>query len=129
MSSLSRAFAKVGGNTLLSRLLGFARDLVIARVFGATAATDAFFIAFRIPNLLRRLFAEGAFALVLVPWLEGERRAQGAARLRDLFDRLSGTLAVLLALLTLLGVLGAPLLVLAFAPGFAHQPDQHALTT
>lgn len=128
MSSLSRAFAKVGGNTLLSRLLGFARDLVIARVFGATAATDAFFIAFRIPNLLRRLFAEGAFALVLVPWLERERREQGAARLRDLFDRLSGTLAVLLALLTLLGALGAPLLVLAFAPGFAHQPGQPELT-
>lgn len=129
MSSLSRAFAKVGGTTLLSRLLGFARDLIIARVFGATAATDAFFIAFRIPNLLRRLFAEGAFALVLVPWLEHERRKQDTAHLRDLFDRLSGTLAVLLALLTLLGVLGAPLLVLAFAPGFAHQPDQHALTT
>jgi putative peptidoglycan lipid II flippase len=66
---LAASIAKVGSNTLLSRVLGFVRDLLIARLFGASAATDAFFVAFKVPNLLRRMFAEGAFAVALVPVL------------------------------------------------------------
>lgn len=62
MASLAGSFAKVGSSVLLSRILGFVRDLIIARVFGADAATDAFFVAFKLPNLARRLFAEGAFS-------------------------------------------------------------------
>lgn len=129
MSSLIHSFAKVGGNTLVSRLLGFVRDLLIARLFGATAATDAFLVAFRLPTLLRRLFAEGAFALVLVPWLHEWRRAHSAGEFAALLDRLTGTLAATTLVMTLLGVLTAPLLILILAPGFAAEPQQAALAT
>ena len=64
-----RSLAKVGSNTLLSRVSGFVRDLVFAHMFGASAGTDAFFVAFKIPNFLRRLFAEGAFSVAFVPVL------------------------------------------------------------
>ncbi|RNE94013.1 murein biosynthesis integral membrane protein MurJ [Marichromatium sp. AB32] len=127
MSSLSGSALVVGGNTLLSRILGFVRDLVIARAFGADATTDAFFVAFKIPNFLRRLFAEGAFAAALVPALEERRRHGGRAGLTRLVDELAGTLGLLLVLFTALGTLVAPLLILLFAPGFGADTDQLAL--
>jgi putative peptidoglycan lipid II flippase len=127
MPELARSVAKIGGNTLLSRLLGFARDLLIARLFGATAATDAFFVAFKVPNLLRRMFAEGAFAAALVPVLQQYRDARSAKDLQTFIDRTAGTLALLLLLITAVGVLAAPLLVLAFAPGFAADAATHEL--
>ncbi|NKN34497.1 murein biosynthesis integral membrane protein MurJ [Marichromatium bheemlicum] len=128
MPSLSGSALVVGGNTLLSRILGFVRDLVIARAFGADAATDAFFVAFKIPNFLRRLFAEGAFAAALVPALEERRRHDGHAGLTRLVDELSGTLGLILLAFTALTVLCAPLLILLFAPGFVEQPAQRTLT-
>jgi len=127
VASLSASLTQVGGHTLLSRLLGFVRDLLVARLFGADAATDAFFVAFKLPNLLRRLFGEGAFASALVPELHESRRAGGAAALRSLLDSLSGTLGAGMLLLTLAGILTAPWLILVLAPGFAAQPDQQAL--
>ncbi len=127
MAGLTTAITKVGSTTLLSRVLGFARDLLIARLFGADVATDAFFVAFKIPNLLRRLFAEGAFATALVPVLQQYRDARSAADLKDFVDRAAGTLALVLVCVTALGVLGAPLVVLAFAPGFAADADTHEL--
>lgn len=129
MASLSASIAKVGGSTLVSRVLGFVRDLVIARVFGADQATDAFFIAFRIPNLLRRLFAEGAFALAFVPVLNEYKDQRPFAELKGLVDSVAGTLGLTLLGVTALGVLAAPLLLLLFAPGFANDIGQRELAT
>ena len=124
---LTTSIAKVGGTTLLSRVLGFLRDLLIARLFGADSTTDAFFVAFKVPNLLRRLFAEGAFAMALVPVLQQYREARSAPDLKGFIDRAAGSLAVLLFAVTALGVLAAPLFVLAFAPGFAADASTHDL--
>ena len=127
MARLTASLTLVGGATLLSRLLGFARDLLIARLFGADAGTDAFFVAFKIPNLFRRLFGEGAFASALVPVLHQAECQGGQAELRRLLASLSGLLGLGLAVLTLIGLLTAPVLILVFAPGFAGQPEQQTL--
>ena len=82
--NLLRAAASVSGMTFLSRVTGFARDTLIAVMFGAGALTDAFFVAFRIPNLLRRLFAEGAFSQAFVPVLGEYRKKQGDEATREL---------------------------------------------
>jgi len=122
MASLVRSFGTVGGNTLLSRVLGFVRDLVTAQVFGAGAATDAFFVAFKIPNFLRRLFAEGAFATAFVPVLSEYKAKRSFEELRLFVDHVAGTLGLVLLGVTVLGILGAPLLVGVFAPGFLRDP-------
>ncbi len=123
MSSLAAAIARVGSLSFLSRLLGFVRDLAVARIFGADSGTDAFFVAFKIPNLMRRLFAEGAFSLALVPVLNDYKDRRGFPALKRFVDDMAGTLGAALLLLTLVGVLAAPLLVLLFAPGFALGPE------
>ena len=115
--------------TLLSRVLGLARDIVIARFFSASDAADAFFVAFKIPNFLRRLFAEGAFSLAFVPVLTEYRNNFGAAQTRDLIDRVAGTLGLILLLLTLVGVAASPAVVGVFAAGFLDQPAKFALTS
>ena len=126
--SLLRAAASVSGMTLLSRITGFARDTLIAILFGAGALTDAFFVAFRIPNLLRRLFAEGAFSQAFVPIL-GEYRAQrGDEATRELAGRVLGVLAVSLFVVTVIGVIAAPAIVYATASGFASEPAKFELT-
>jgi putative peptidoglycan lipid II flippase len=129
LAPFAASIAKVGGNTLISRVLGFVRDMVVARVFGADAGTDAFFVAFRIPNLMRRLFAEGAFALAFVPVLSQYRARRGPEDLKRFVDDTTGTLGAALLGVTAIGVLAAPLLVLAFAPGFADVPGQRVLAT
>jgi putative peptidoglycan lipid II flippase len=126
--NLLRALATVSSMTLLSRVLGYVRDFFIARVFGASLATDAFFVAFRIPNLLRRLFGEGAFSQAFVPILAEYRNRQPPAETRELIDCVSSALAVALVLVAALGVAGAPLIVYLTAPGFAAEPDKFALT-
>lgn len=104
---------------MISRILGFTRDVVFARSFGAGAATDAFFVAFKIPNLLRRLFAEGSFALAFVPVL-AEYREQGDRRaVRELIDHVFGSLLAVLLVITAIGVMMAPWVIQLFAPGFA----------
>ena len=115
---LLKSTAVVGLMTLLSRVLGFVRDVVFARVFGAGAATDAFFVAFRIPNFLRRLFAEGAFSQAFVPVLSEYRSQRGEDEVRELVDRVAGTLGLILLLVTVIGVIAAPVLIMIFAPGF-----------
>jgi len=116
---LLKSTAKVGAATITSRVLGFIRDMVTARYFGASEATDAFFLAFKIPNFMRRLFAEGSFSLAFVPVLS-ETRATGDARaLKDLVDNVAGTLAGILLILIAVGVLAAPVVVGIFAPGWA----------
>lgn len=126
--NLLRALVTVSGMTLLSRLLGFVRDFVIARTFGAGMATDAFFVAFKLPNLLRRLFAEGAFSQAFVPILGEYKNRRGQEEARHLVDRVATLLFLILTLVTLLGVAGAPVLVYISAPGFAAEPDKFALT-
>lgn len=117
--TLLRSTAKVGAATITSRVLGFVRDMVFARYFGASGATDAFFLAFKIPNFMRRLFAEGSFSLAFVPVLS-EARASGDRRmLKDLVDHVAGTLAGVLLALTAVGVLAAPVITAIFAPGWA----------
>ncbi|HEV8110624.1 MAG TPA: lipid II flippase MurJ, partial [Burkholderiales bacterium] len=85
--NLLRALVTVSGLTFVSRILGFARDFIIARAFGAGLATDAFFVAFRLPNLLRRLFAEGAFSQAFVPVLAGQKNKTSPEEVRSLIDR------------------------------------------
>src|SRR5512135_643412 len=102
----------VSGMTLISRILGFVREAIIARAFGAGLATDAFFVAFRLPNLLRRLFAEGAFSQAFVPVLAEYRNRHGEAETRVLIDRVATALFVTLVAVTALGILGSPLIIL-----------------
>ncbi|MFT5176642.1 MAG: putative peptidoglycan lipid II flippase [Gammaproteobacteria bacterium] len=126
--SLLRSTSTVGANTLLSRILGFVRDVVIAATFGAGSQADAFFVAFRIPNLFRRLFAEGAFSQAFVPVLSAERSQNGDEAVRDLAAHVAGALSIVLAVFTVIGVVAAPLLVWMFAPGFHDQGDKFDLT-
>ncbi|HRH81130.1 MAG TPA: murein biosynthesis integral membrane protein MurJ [Thiobacillaceae bacterium] len=126
--NLLKVLASVSSMTLLSRVLGFVRDLVIARAFGAGAMTDAFFVAFKLPNLLRRLFAEGAFSQAFVPILAEYKNRRGDDATRLLVSRVATVLFVALACVTALGVLGAPLIVLISAPGFAATPDKFEMT-
>ncbi|MCJ7814540.1 MAG: murein biosynthesis integral membrane protein MurJ, partial [Xanthomonadales bacterium] len=104
--------------TITSRILGFIRDMVLARYFGASAETDAFFLAFKIPNFMRRLFAEGSFSLAFVPVLSEVRSTGDRRALKDLVDHVSGTLAGILLAFTAVGVLAAPVVLAIFAPGW-----------
>ena len=116
--SLFRSLSTVGGYTFLSRILGFLRDLVFAQIFGASAQTDAFFVAFKIPNFLRRLFAEGAFATAFVPVLTEYRTQRDYRELKDFVDHIAGTLGLVVLLVSLIGVVAAPVLVSVFAFGW-----------
>ncbi|HEY5700838.1 MAG TPA: murein biosynthesis integral membrane protein MurJ [Gammaproteobacteria bacterium] len=126
--SLFKSTARVGVNTTLSRVLGFVRDIVIARAFGAGTDTDAFFVAFRIPNLLRRLFAEGAFATAFVPVLSEYKTQRSHEEVQALVAHVAGALGAVLFLVTAVGVAAAPVIVLIFAPGFLGTGDQFDLT-
>ena len=126
--NLLKALATVSSMTLVSRILGFVRDTVIARAFGAGLATDAFFVAFRIPNLLRRLFAEGAFAQAFVPILAEYKNRRGEEDTRLLVDHVAGLLALALFIVTLIGIAAAPAIVYVSAPGFSTDPQKFALT-
>ena len=126
--SLARAFATVSGMTLVSRVLGFVRDAVIAGMFGAGLATDAFFVAFRIPNLLRRLFAEGAFSQAFVPILAEYKSRHGSDATKQLVDRVATVLCLALAVAVALGVAAATVIVYVSAPGFAASPEKFELT-
>ena len=126
--NLLRALATVSSMTLLSRILGYVRDAIVARAFGAGAATDAFFVAFRLPNLLRRMFAEGAFSQAFVPILSEYKNKQTPAETRELVDCVASVLGVALIAVTVLGVAVAPLIVYISAPGFAADPAKFDLT-
>jgi len=126
--NLLRALATVSSMTLLSRVLGYVRDVLIARVFGAGLATDAFFVAFRIPNLLRRLFAEGAFSQAFVPILAEVRNREGPEETRALVDSVSTALFLALFATAAVGMALAPLVVYVSAPGFAAEPGKFELT-
>ncbi len=126
--NLLRALLTVSSLTLVSRILGYLRDFVIARAFGAGLATDAFFVAFRIPNLLRRLFAEGAFSQAFVPVLAQTKNTHSPEETKSLIDGVATLLFVALVVVAAIGMLAAPLVVYVTAPGFAAEPDKFALT-
>jgi len=126
--NLLRTLAAVSGMTLLSRILGFVRDFVIARSFGAGPLTDAFFVAFRLPNLLRRLFAEGAFSQAFVPILAEYRARQGDMETKRLVDHVASILFLILIVVTALGMIASPILIAVFAPGFTADTDKFQLT-
>jgi putative peptidoglycan lipid II flippase len=132
MSSISmnllKALAAVSSLTLVSRILAFVRDVLIARVFGAGAATDAFFVAFKLPNLLRRLFAEGAFSQAFVPIFGEYKSRRGHDETKLLVDHVTTMLALILFVVTLVGIIAAPILVYISAPGFAADADKFDLT-
>lgn len=115
---LLKSTATVGSATILSRILGFIRDVVLAKFFGASGETDAFFLAFKIPNFMRRLFAEGSFSLAFVPVLSEYRAKGDREALRDLIDHVAGTLTAILLVLVSVGVLAAPVVLSIFAPGW-----------
>jgi putative peptidoglycan lipid II flippase len=126
--NLLRAASVVSVLTLASRVTGLLREQLVAYLFGANAFTDAFQVAFRLPNLLRRLFAEGAFSQAFVPILAAWRTQQGDAATRSLIDAVATVLVWALAATSLLGVLAAPLLVWLMASGLPAQGFDAAVT-
>ncbi len=127
--NLLRSLATVSSMTLLSRILGFVRDAIVARIFGAGMATDAFFVAFKLPNLLRRIFAEGAFSQAFVPILAEYKNNQEVEATRFFVANVAGALTLVLAVVTLIGTVAAPWIILITAPGFADSADKFALTS
>ncbi len=126
--NLLKALAKVGSMTFISRILGFVRDTLIARVFGAGMITDAFIVAFKIPNLLRRISAEGAFSQAFVPILAEYKSQRTFDETQSLVNRVATWLGIILVGVTLLGMLAAPWIVALIAPGFKAEPDKMQLT-
>ncbi len=124
---VARAGLLVSAMTLISRVLGQIREIVFAAVFGDGDAADAFFVAFKIPNFLRRLFAEGAFSQAFVPVLSEYRKTRSQAEVRDLVDHVAGSLGLSLLVISVLGVLGASLLAALFAPGYLSTPEKFSL--
>lgn len=113
---------------MTSRVLGLVRDVVLANLVGANSNADAFFVAFKIPNFLRRLFAEGAFAQAFVPVLAETREQGGHEAVKALVDRVAGVLGGTLVAVTAFAIVAAPLVAVIFAPGFARDPEKLALT-
>lgn len=118
---LLKSTAVVGAMTFISRILGLARDIILANIFGASGGTDAFFVAFKIPNFMRRLFAEGAFSQAFVPVFSEYKETRSFAELKDLLNHVAGTLGGFLLILSIIGSLASPLLVYVFAPGFTDE--------
>lgn len=126
--NLYRNFFSVGALTMLSRITGFLRDILMAQVLGTGLAADAFFAAFRFPNLFRRLFAEGAFNAAFVPLFSGALENEGDQPARALAGRIISWLALFLAVLTILAEIFMPQVVKAFVPGFVEDPEKFDLT-
>ncbi len=127
--NLLKSAGTVSSMTMLSRIMGFVRDVVIAQLFGASAAIDAFFVAFKIPNFMRRLFAEGAFSQAFVPILSEYSKQRSKEEVRVFISHMTGVLATVLLLLTLLAEVSTPVLISVFAPGFLRDPERFALAT
>ncbi|MCH9637588.1 murein biosynthesis integral membrane protein MurJ [Rickettsiella endosymbiont of Litargus connexus] len=115
--ALFKSTSVVASMTLISRILGFVRDMVAARIFGATAAVDAFYIAFKIPNFMRGLFAEGSFSTAFIPTLSEYKQTRSQEEVQKFITYIVGTLGVILLGICILGVLGSKGLVSLFAPG------------
>lgn len=124
---LLKSTSVVSGMTMISRIFGFIRDMVTAQVFGAGAAFDAFSVAFKIPNFMRRLFAEGSFAQAFVPILSEYQKQKSKEELRQFLNAMSGTLGIVLLSVTVFGIVFAPWIVRIFAPGFDTSGPRYEL--
>ncbi|MGB4898639.1 MAG: murein biosynthesis integral membrane protein MurJ, partial [Ignavibacteria bacterium] len=127
--SLLRSSSLVSLMTFLSRMAGFARDMVIAQLFGAGAGMDAFLVAFRIPNFMRRLFGEGAFSQAFVPVLAEYQQTRSVDDVRSFIARVSGQLTMVLSIVTAIGMIATPLIIFLFAPGFGEHSSRTMLAT
>ena len=120
--SIFRSAAVISGMTLISRITGLIRDILIARFFGVNGDTDAYYVAFRLPNLLRRLFAEGAFQQAFVPMLADAKSTKTQDEAKTFIDRVASLLASVVLLISVLGSLCAPILVWIIASGLYEEP-------
>ncbi|HTD29348.1 MAG TPA: murein biosynthesis integral membrane protein MurJ, partial [Xanthomonadaceae bacterium] len=123
-----RSLASFSSMTMISRVFGLVRDMAINAAFGADWRTDAFWVAFRIPNFMRRLFAEGSFSTAFVPVLTEVKETRSLDDVRALVARTAGTLGAVLLLIVAIGVIFAPQVTLLFSPGVIHQPEKFSLT-
>ncbi len=123
---LVKSTSTVAGFTLLSRILGFLRDIILAKIFGATGLFDAFVVAYKIPNFLRRLFGEGAFSQAFVPILADYRASASEEKVHSFVNHVSGTLAATVGLVVIVFEIAAPFIIMVFAPGFFHDPHRYA---
>ena len=127
-TNLLRSLASVSGLTFTSRILGFIRDMIVARYFGANAATDAFNVAFKLPNLLRRIFAEGAFSQAFVPVLAEYKNNKSHDETRAFVASVMGIMSLVLLVVTILGIIFAGGVIMITAPGFSSDPAKFGLT-
>lgn len=127
--NLLKSLAAVSSMTMISRVLGFIRDAIVARFFGAGMATDAFFVAFKLPNLLRRIFAEGAFSQAFVPILAEYKSQQGEEAARTFVSYVAGLLTLVLAVVTAIGIIASPIIILITAPGFTEPVEKFELAS
>jgi putative peptidoglycan lipid II flippase len=125
--AIFKSTAVTGIATLISRITGLAREMIFAVMFGASAFMDAWLVAFKIPNFLRRLFAEGAFSQAFVPVISEYKHKRATDEVRELVDDVAGTFGVVLFAITVIGVIAAPLLILAFAPGWHSDQNKFDL--
>ncbi|MES2219014.1 MAG: murein biosynthesis integral membrane protein MurJ [Pseudomonadota bacterium] len=125
--SLVKSTSAVAGMTMISRVFGFIRDMVTAHLFGASLFSDAFFVAFRIPNFMRRLFAEGSFAQAFVPVLSEYQKQKSPEEIKTFLNSMAGTLGAVLLIVTFFGILGAPVIVRLFAPGYMPGSERYDL--
>jgi putative peptidoglycan lipid II flippase len=125
--TILKSTSVVGITTLVSRITGLLRDMVYSQAFGAGALMDAFLVAFKIPNFLRRLFAEGSFSQAFVPVVSEYKVQRNHDEVRDLVDGVAGTLGLVLLAVTAIGVIAAPLIILGFAPGFTQTEGKYEL--
>ncbi len=129
MASMLKSTRLVGGMTMISRVFGMIRDIILARLFGAGLGFDVFIVAFRIPNFLRRLFAEGGFSQAFVPVLSEYREKRKPEEVQALIDQTGATLGLILLIISALGVVLAPLLISIFAPGFIGETEKFGLAS
>jgi len=127
--SLLRSTTLVSMMTFISRIMGFVRDMILAQMFGAEAGMDAFYIAFKIPNFMRRLFAEGAFSQAFVPVLAEYQKTRTLDEVRVFLARIAGSMSAVLTLVTVVGIVAAPVIIFIFAPGFGGDSERSALAT
>ncbi|VFP86729.1 Lipid II flippase MurJ [Candidatus Erwinia haradaeae] len=126
--NLLKSLAAVSFVTLCSRVLGFSRDSLIAYIFGSGMVTDAFFVAFKLPNLFRRIFAEGAFSQAFIPILTEYKNAKNIELTKVFIRHASGLLTLIVSLVSLLGIFVAPWVIIVTAPGFSHTTEQFVIT-
>ena len=127
-NSLAKSSYIVGSMTFISRISGFARDIIFANIFGASSSTDAFFVAFKIPNFFRRLFAEGAFIQSFVPILN-EYKIKKPLELRRFLSYVQGNLALVLLVIVLIGIIFSDIAINLFAPGFDDTDSRFTLAS